>query len=55
MDVADEYDGGADQLQVGLTQEHLLHAAADCSDEALLDDLFAHHSRLDLHDVHTTL
>lgn len=55
MDVADKYDGGADELQVSLTQEHLLYAAADCSNEALLDDLFTHHSRLDLYDVHTTL
>lgn len=31
MDIANEYDGGTDELEVGLTQEHLLHAPADCS------------------------
>lgn len=44
MNVSHQYYGRVDQLQVGLLHQYFLHATADRSHEAFLDDLLAEHA-----------
>ena len=52
MNVTDEDDGGGDKLEIGLSEEHFLHAATDSTHKVLFYHLFTHYSLLDLNDVH---
>jgi hypothetical protein len=52
VDIADQYDGRADELQIGLAHEDLLYLLADLPHERLFNDFLLVYSLKYLLNVH---